>query len=231
MLTRWENLPEQMRKDSVKHYYDILAKKRPSLIVKRIFDVIISLIMLCLLSPLFLVLAILIKMDSKGPIFYRQVRVTTAGCDFRIVKFRTMIQEADKIGSLVTAGSDTRITRIGSKIRKCRLDELPQLLNVVKGEMSFVGTRPEVQKYVNAYNDEMRATLLMPAGITSLASVNFKDEDAIMDQYLAEGMNIDDAYIEHVLPEKMKYNLEYLKSFSFWGDIKLMIKTIVSVLK
>ncbi|MCO7123742.1 sugar transferase [Ihubacter massiliensis] len=230
MLMKWEDLPEEMKTDGARPYYDILVKKRASLIIKRIFDFVISLLMLCLLSPVFLVLAILIKLDSKGPVFYRQVRVTTGSRDFRIYKFRTMVQNADKIGSLVTAGNDARITKIGSKIRKCRLDELPQLLNVIKGEMSFVGTRPEVRKYVEAYDDEMRATLLMPAGITSLASINFKDEDVIMDRYLDQGMSADTAYIKYVLPEKMKYNLEYMKTFSFWDDVKLMIKTFIKVL-
>lgn len=230
MLMKWEDLPEEMKTNGARPYYNILVKKRVSLVIKRIFDFMISLLMLCLLSPIFLILAILIKLDSKGPVFYRQVRVTTGNRDFRIYKFRTMVQNADKIGSLVTAGNDARITKIGSKIRKCRLDELPQLLNVIKGEMSFVGTRPEVRKYVEAYTDEMRATLLMPAGITSLASINFKDEDVIMDQYLAQGMDTDTAYTEYVLPEKMKYNLEYMKEFSFWDDIKLMIKTFIKVL-
>ncbi|WP_332108597.1 MULTISPECIES: sugar transferase [Anaerovoracaceae] len=229
-MMKWEDLPEEMKTDGARPYYDILVKKRASLIIKRIFDFVISLLMLCLLSPVFLVLAILIKLDSKGPVFYRQVRVTTGSRDFRIYKFRTMVQNADKIGSLVTAGNDARITKIGSKIRKCRLDELPQLLNVIKGEMSFVGTRPEVRKYVEAYDDEMRATLLMPAGITSLASINFKDEDVIMDRYLDQGMSADTAYIKYVLPEKMKYNLEYMKTFSFWDDVKLMIKTFIKVL-
>lgn len=231
MFVRWEKLPEQMRKESVRPYYDILAKKGFSRNIKRLFDLIVSVIMLCLLSPVFLVLAILIKADSEGPVFYRQVRVTTGNRDFRIFKFRTMVQDADKMGNLVTTGNDARITKIGSKIRKCRLDELPQLLNVVKGEMSFVGTRPEVRKYVEAYGDEMQATLLMPAGITSLASIKFKDEDMIMDQYLEKGMSADTAYVKYVLPEKMKYNLEYIKAFSFWGDISLMVKTLIKIIR
>ena len=231
MLIRWENLPEQMKTKSVKPYYDILVDKQLSLGVKRLFDIVVSLLMIVILSPVFLILSILIKMDSEGPVFYRQVRVTTGNRDFRIFKFRTMVQNADKVGSLVTAGNDVRITRIGGKIRKCRLDEVPQLLNVLKGEMSFVGTRPEVRKYVDAYNDEMMATLLMPAGITSLASIKYKDEDAIMDRYMAEGESTDEVYVQHVLPEKMKYNLEYINRFSFWRDISLMLKTFVSVIK
>lgn len=231
MLAQWDKLPEELKTDVIRHYYDLLLKRKGSLLLKRGFDLIVSLIMIILLSPVLLVLAVLIKADSKGPVFYRQVRVTTGGRDFRIFKFRTMVQNADQIGALVTSGNDSRITKIGSKIRKCRLDELPQLFNVIKGEMSFVGTRPEVRKYVEAYKDEMKATLLLPAGITSLASIRFKDEDVMMDQYMGQGMTTDHAYVEHVLPEKMKYNLEYMRDFSFLKDIGLMWKTFVSVLK
>ena len=231
MLTRWEDLPEQMQTESIRAYYNILINKKLSLWFKRLFDIIVSLIMIVTLSPVFLILAILIKMDSEGTVFYRQVRVTRGNRDFRIFKFRTMEQNAEKVGSLVTAGNDSRITRIGSKIRKCRLDEVPQLLNVLKGDMSFVGTRPEVRRYVDAYDDEMMATLLMPAGITSLASIQYKDEDAIMDKYMAEGKSTDEAYVQYVLPEKMRYNLEYIKQFSFWRDISLMLKTFISVIR
>lgn len=231
MLAQWDKLPEELKTDAIRRYYDLLLKRKGSLLFKRGFDFIVSLVMIILLSPVLLVLAILIKADSKGPVFYRQVRVTTGGRDFRIFKFRTMVQNADQIGALVTSGNDSRITKIGGKIRKCRLDELPQLFNVIKGEMSFVGTRPEVRKYVEAYKDEMKATLLLPAGITSLASIRFKDEDVMMDQYTGQGMTTDHAYVEHVLPEKMKYNLEYIRNFSFFKDIGLMWKTFVSVLK
>lgn len=231
MLAQWDKLPEELKTDAIRRYYDLLLKRKGSLLIKRGFDFIVSLVMIILLSPVLLILAILIKADSKGPVFYRQVRVTTGGRDFRIFKFRTMVQNADQIGALVTSGNDSRITKIGSKIRKCRLDELPQLFNVIKGEMSFVGTRPEVRKYVEAYQDEMKATLLLPAGITSLASIRFKDEDVMMDQYTGQGMTTDHAYVEHVLPEKMKYNLEYIRDFSFFKDIGLMWQTFVSVLK
>lgn len=231
MLAQWDKLPEELKTDVIRRYYDLLLKRKGSLLIKRGFDFIVSLVMIILLSPVLLILAVLIKADSKGPVFYRQVRVTTGGRDFRIFKFRTMVQNADQIGALVTSGNDSRITKIGSKIRKCRLDELPQLFNVIKGEMSFVGTRPEVRKYVEAYQDEMKATLLLPAGITSLASIRFKDEDVMMDQYTGQGMTTDHAYVEHVLPEKMKYNLEYIRDFSFFTDIGLMWQTFVSVLK
>ena len=231
MFVSWDKLPEEMKNDEVRAYYDILRKRRTSLIVKRVFDVTASLIMLILLSWLFLILAVMIKLDSKGPVFFRQTRVTTGNKDFRIFKFRTMVDNADKLGSLVTTGNDMRITRVGSKIRKCRLDEIPQLINVLKGEMTFVGTRPEVRKYVSVYTNEMMATLLMPAGITSLASISFKDEDDILDEYTDKGISVDEAYVQKVLPEKMVYNLEYIKHFSFFSDIKLMLKTAVSVVR
>ncbi len=231
MWINWNKLPETMKNEQVRSYYEKLKKKRASLVVKRVFDIVVSLIMLILLSWLFLILAAAIKIDSSGPVFYRQVRVTTGNRDFRIFKFRTMVSNADVIGSLVTTGNDSRITKVGAKIRKCRLDEIPQLLNILKGEMSFVGTRPEVRKYVDRYTDEMMATLLMPAGVTSLASISFKDEDELIDTYTDKGMSVDDAYIQKVLPEKMNYNLEYMNHFGFWGDLKLMIRTFVSVIK
>lgn len=231
ILIDYEKLPEQMKNEITKQYYNKLLKKKASLIAKRIFDIIASLILLILLSPIILLLAILIKIDSKGPVFYRQERVTTYGRKFRIFKFRTMVQNADKIGTLVTIGNDNRITRIGKGIRKIRLDEVPQLINVLKGEMTFVGTRPEVQKYVDKYTDEMKATLLMPAGVTSVASIKFKDEDEILEKAVKKGKDTDLAYVEDVLPEKMKYNLEYISKFSFWYDIKICVNTVIGVLK
>ncbi len=227
ILKSYQKLPEDLQNEEVKRYYDILAKKKVNLFLKRIFDIIMSFILLVILSPIFLVLSIWIKLDSKGPVFYRQERITTYGKKFRIFKFRTMVQDADKKGSLITLGQDTRITKIGSKIRKCRLDEIPQLINILKGDMSFVGTRPEVTKYVDKYNDEMKATLLMPAGVTSRASIEYKNEDEIMDTFLNKGEKVDDIYIERVLPEKMKYNLEYIEKFSLLEDIKICIKTII----
>lgn len=231
ILPKWDNLPEEMQNDAVAGYYKILKKKKAGLVIKRVFDLTVSLAMLVILSPALAVLAVLIKLDSKGPVFYRQERVTACNRTFRIFKFRTMVQNADHIGSLVTVGNDPRITRVGSKIRKCRLDELPQLINIVKGEMSFVGTRPEVRKYVEYYTDEMMATLLLPAGVTSLASITYKDEDEIMEKHTFQGENADDAYVKYVLPEKMKYNLEYLIDFSFINDIKLMFKTVRAVVR
>lgn len=226
ILRSWDKLPEYMRNDKVKPYYELLKKRTGSLIMKRIFDIVMSLLLLMILSPVFLVVSIWIKLDSKGPVFFRQVRVTTYGKQFRIFKFRTMCENAEKKGSLVTVGNDSRITKVGEKIRHCRLDEIPQLLNVLTGDMTFVGTRPEVVKYVNAYSDEMYATLLLPAGITSVASIQYKDEDEI----LSKANNPDDAYIHEVLPDKMKYNLASIENFSFWNEIKTMANTLKAVI-
>ena len=226
ILKKYEALPENMQNNEVKEYYEILKHKKFNLITKRVFDFFAALILLIILSPIMLILAIMIKLESKGPVFYRQERITKYGKKFRIFKFRTMVQDADKKGALVTMGQDPRITKVGNKIRKCRLDELPQLLNVIKGEMSFVGTRPEVEKYVNEYSNEMRATLLMPAGISSRASIEYKDEDEIINKYLSKGEKIDDIYVKRILPEKMKWNLEYIKKFSIWEDIKICFKTV-----
>lgn len=229
ILKEFKELPKEMQNDSVLKYYDILKQKKIMLLLKRFLDFIGSLILLILLSPILIILAILIKIDSKGPVFYRQERVTTNGKIFKIFKFRTMIQDADKRGALITGKQDSRITRIGNKIRKCRLDELPQLINILKGEMSFVGTRPEVKKYVDMYTDEMKATLLMPAGVTSMASIKFKDEDEIISKQTKSGKTVDEAYVNDILPEKMKWNLEYIKKFSILEDIKICIETVIKV--
>lgn len=223
-MRSWENLPENMKNDSVKEYYDILKKRKGSLFLKRLFDVTVSGIMLLFLWPVFAVIALAIKLDSKGPVFYRQVRVTRYGEEFRIFKFRTMVTDADK-GSKLTVANDSRITRVGGFLRKYKIDELSQLIDVFRGKMSFVGTRPEVQKYVAVYTDEMLATLLLPAGITSEASVCYKDENSLLDS----SDNPEATYIERILPDKMKYNLEAVRDFSFFGDIKIMIKTVLAV--
>ncbi len=216
-----------MQTEAVKPYYEILQKKQIGLIFKRSFDIVVSLIMLLILSPVFLVLAIAIKLDSKGPVFYRQVRVTQYGKEFRIFKFRTMVNNADKIGSQVTVGGDSRITRVGKVIRECRLDEIGQLLNILGGSMTFVGTRPEVPKYVEKYTPEMWATLLLPAGVTSEASIRYKDEAALLDA--AE--DVDATYIQDVLPGKMKYNLRSIQEYSFFKDIKTMFQTVFAVVE
>lgn len=229
ILKKWEDIPQDFKNDEVKAYYDILSKKKCSLLFKRLFDIIFSLILLVILSPVMLIISILIKLDSKGPVFFRQERIAQYGKTFRIFKFRTMVQNADKMGSLVTLGKDSRITRVGNKIRKLRLDEFPQLINVLIGDMTFVGTRPEVKKYVDCYTDEMKATLLLKPGITSIASVKFKDEDEIISQYISKGESIDDVYNNRVLPEKMKYNLKYTKQVSVLEDIKICINTVIEV--
>ncbi len=225
-LKAWESLPQYMQNDAVREYYDILARRTSSLVVKRLFDIVVSAIMLIVVSPVLLILAVWIKLDSQGPVFFRQARITQYGRVFRIFKFRTMVNNADKNGSQVTVGNDSRITKVGAKIRKLRLDELPQLINVLLGDMSFVGTRPEVKKYVDAYTDEMYATLLLPAGITSEASIRYKDEDEL----LAGAENVDKVYVEQVLPGKMKHNLEAVKKFSFVGEIATMFRTVFAVL-
>lgn len=216
-----------MKNEEVKTYYNILQKKKTSLMLKRVFDVIVSILMIILLSPVLSAVSIWIKLDSKGPVFYRQERITQYGRVFRIFKFRTMVTGADKIGTLVTTKNDSRITRVGEKIRKCRLDEIPQLFNILFGDMSFVGTRPEVKKYVDVYTDEMMATLLLPAGVTSLASIQYRDEDEILAKYVDEEHSVDEVYVEKILPDKMKYNLKYLKSFSIVEDIVLCVKTVI----
>ena len=215
----------------VKKYREEIEKRKISLFLKLFLDKVLALILLIPLSPIILAIAIWIKLDSEGPVFYRQERITTYGRPFRIFKFRTMVKDADKLGAAVTEQNDPRISRAGDKLRKVRLDELPQLFNVLLGDMSFVGVRPEVAKYVNRYTDEMNATLLLPAGITSPASIEYKDEDEVIEKFKGTGRSIDDIYIEEVLPDKMKYNLEYIKNFSIVNDIKIMIQTALAVIK
>ncbi len=215
-----------MQREEVRPYYEILARKRGSLVCKRIFDVVVSTLMLVLLSPLFLLLAIAIKLDSPGPVFYRQVRVTQYGREFRIFKFRSMVANADKMGTQVTVGNDCRITRMGKLVRKCRLDEICQLIDILRGTMTFVGTRPEVPKYVAAYTPEMMATLLLPAGVTSEASIRYKDEDELLET----AKDVDAVYVQQILPDKMHYNLQSIRNFSFWEDIRTMFRTVLAVL-
>lgn len=226
MLKKWEDLPDYMRVSEVKPYYEALKKKQFSLFCKRVFDIFAATIILVVLAPVMLVIAFLIKLDSKGTVFYRQERVTTYGKHFRIHKFRTMVSNADQIGSTVTVGQDSRITKIGHRLRDFRLDELPQLFDVLQGTMSFVGTRPEAVKYVEQYKPEYYATLLLPAGITSEASIRYKNEADLLD--LAE--DVDQVYVEQVLPGKMRWNLDSVKRFGFWRDIATMFRTVAAVL-
>ena len=221
-MKSWNNLPKELQLEEVKPYYEILRKKKISRFFTRIFDIIMSLFPLLILSIFFLIIAIIIKLTSKGPVFYRQVRITRYNKEFRIFKFRTMVQDADKKGSLVTTKNDSRITGVGKFLRKTKLDELPQLINVLFGQMTFVGTRPEVKKYVDGYTNEMMATLLLPAGITSSASIKYKDEASLIEN--AE--DVDKVYIEKILPDKMKYNLDDIKKYNFFRQIGLIFKTV-----
>lgn len=225
VLKKWEQLPVEMQTDAVRRYYDILKKKQFSLFLKRIFDIVVSVVMLIVFSPIFLVLAIIIKCDSPGPVFYRQERVTQYGKCFYIHKFRTMVQNADKIGTQVTVGNDSRITRVGKIIRNCRLDEVAQLIDVLSGNMTFCSVRAEVSEYVKKYSDEMMATLLLPAGVTGIASILYKDEANLLDS----SEDVDRIYVEKILPEKMYYNLKYIEKFSFFNDIKIMFMTVFAV--
>ncbi len=224
-MISFDKLPQRFQCDEVREYYDILCKKKFSIILKRITDIFMALVMLIFLIVPIIIISIAVKCTSKGPVFYKQVRVTAYGRRFKILKFRTMVVGADKIGSLVTTDGDRRITKMGKFLRKYRLDELPQIFHVVSGKMSVVGTRPEVPKYVDSYKKEYLATLLMPAGITSLASIMYKDEEKL----LSDKDDVDTVYVEQILPDKMEYNLKYLRNFGFRSDIKLMFKTVKEV--
>ncbi len=225
MLLPFDELPEEFKNEAVKKYYDLLKLKKRSIFFKRVLDIVLSLILLVILIIPIIILSFAVKFTSRGPILYKQERVTTYNRHFFIYKFRTMVVNADKIGSLVTSKDDPRVTGIGKFLRKYRLDELPQIVNVLKGDMSFVGTRPEVPKYVDKYTPAMYATLLMPAGITSLASIKFKNEERMLES----SNSVDEDYIGIILPKKMHYNLLYLKTFGFRNDIYLMVKTIKEV--
>lgn len=227
MLREWDKLPKYMQTEEVGPYYDSLKKKKISLTLKRGFDVFSASVMLVTFSPVLIAISIMIVRDSKGGVFYRQERVTQYGRKFRIFKFRTMVANADKIGTQVTVSNDSRVTKVGEKLRKYRLDELPQLINIILGDMTLVGTRPESTHYVKSYTSEMFATLLLPAGVTSEASIKYKDEADLLDK----ADDVDKVYIEKVLPEKMKYNLESIKQFNFLQDIKTMIKTVFAVIR
>ena len=225
ILKQWNELPDEMKNSQVNMYYNILCEHKNSLAFKRIFDILFSIILLVAFSPVFLVISLLIKFDSEGPIFYRQERVTQFNKVFKIHKFRTMINKADMVGTGVTVNNDDRITKVGKFLRKYRLDELPQLIDIFLGDMTFVGTRPESVKYVKYYTDEMFATLLLPAGVTSIASIKYKDEALLLDS--AE--NADEVYVNKILPEKMKYNLQSIKDFSFLNELKTIFKTVYVV--
>lgn len=225
-LRNWDDLPRFMQCEEVREYYDILVKKKLSLKLKRAFDVVAGVCVLIVTAIPMLIIAIKVAAESPGGVFYRQERITTYGKKFRIHKFRTMVANADKIGSTVTVSGDSRITPTGAFLRKYRLDELPQVFDVLSGNMSFVGTRPEATKYVKKYKPEYYATLLLPAGITSETSIRYKDEAQLLD--VAE--DVDRVYVDEVLPAKMKFNLQYIRKFSFLGEINTMLRTCFAVL-
>ncbi len=225
MLRKWEKLPAEMRAPEVRPYWEALNRKRGQLVVKRVGDWVLAALLLVLLAIPMAVIAVLIRLDSAGPVFYRQERVTQYGKHFRIHKFRTMVANAEQLGSTVTTGHDKRITRIGARLRGHRLDELPQLLDVLSGSMSFVGTRPEAIRYVEQYRPEWRATLLLPAGITSEASIRYKDEERLLEG----AADPDRVYMEEIVPEKMKWNLESLREFGVGNDVRTMVRTVAAV--
>ncbi len=227
MLRKWEKLPKYMQTEAVRPYYDILKKKEASLYVKRCFDFIVAVLLSVILLPVFIIVSILIVRDSKGGVFYRQERVTQYGRKFKIFKFRTMVENADQIGTQVTVKNDNRVTKIGRVLRKYRLDEIPQLFNIILGDMTFVGTRPESVKYVKEYTPEMFATLLLPAGVTSETSILYKDEEKLLEQ----ATNVDEVYIKKILHEKMIYNLESVRKFGLCRELKTMIKTVLAVVR
>ena len=225
ILRNWEDLPKEMQNEQVRPYYEYLAKHKMSLAVKFLLDKVLAVSLLLVLSPIFLVIAIWIKCDSAGEVFFRQERVTRYGKKFRIYKFRTMLKNAEALGSQVTTNADMRVTKVGKKIRACRLDEIPQLINILKGEMSFVGTRPEVPRYVEHYTEEMHATLLLPAGVTSEASIEYKDEERL----LSQADDADAVYVTEILPEKMRWNYSGINKQGVVADIKIMLRTVVEV--
>lgn len=227
MLKNWVDLPGFVKVDEVRPYWEVLNKKRGQLLLKRVFDLVVAIILLILLSIPMAVIAVIIKVEDPGPVFYRQERVTRYGKHFRIHKFRTMVVNAEKIGTAVTVGDDPRITKIGKKLRRLRLDELPQVFDVIEGTMSFVGTRPEAVRYVERYKPEWMATLLLPAGITSEASIRYKDEDKLLNA----ATDPDRVYMEEIVPQKMKWNLESIKDFSFGHEILTMFRTVAAVLR
>ena len=215
-----------MQTEEVKKYYGILNSKKGYLIAKRIFDFTLSLVMSLVFLPFIVLVGIMIKIDSPGKVFFLQKRVTTNGKVFKIFKFRTMKENSEKLSG-VTIDNDPRITKLGKYLRKFRIDEIPQIFNILTGDLSFVGARPESVKYVKEYSPEMYATLLMPAGVTSPASILFKDEAEL----LKGAKNPDETYVKDILPKKMEYNLEYIENCSLLYDIKVMFKTVIAVIK
>lgn len=191
--------------------------------IKRIFDIIVSLIGIIIISPILIIVAISIKLDSKGNVLFLQKRIGKDGKPFNIYKFRTMVSNAEKLGAQITVGKDSRITRVGAFLRKYKIDELPQLFNVLKGDMSLVGPRPEVPKYVELYTEEEKKVLEVRPGITDLASIRYSDENDI----LGKVENPEEYYINVIMKDKLKLNLEYIEKSNIFFDIYLIIKTIL----
>lgn len=204
-----------------------LKKKRASLALKRAMDIVLSAGGIVVLSPVLLLIALAIVIDSRGGVFYRQVRVGRNGREFRIFKFRTMVSDADKRGLLITVGADSRITRVGKILRKTKLDELAQLFNVLKGDMSFVGPRPEVPRYVAMYTPAQRNVLLVRPGITDYASVAYRDENDL----LAGADDPERVYIEEIMPAKLELNRQYLSQIGVLTDLKLIFSTVIAVVR
>lgn len=239
LLKDWKDLPEFMRADEIRPYWEVLNKRRGQLALKRVFDIVMSLVLFIILLIPMLVIAIAIKLGSPGPVLYRQIRITQYGRKFKINKFRTMYDRteeqlsrekknpAEEDSSLVTILNDRRVTKVGKVLRKYRLDEFPQVINVLTGDMSFVGTRPEVLKYVEKYRVEWNATLLMPAGITSECSIQYKDEDKLLNG----ADDVDCVYVNVVLPKKMVWNLKSIRQFGFKRDVLTMFQTVFAVLR
>ncbi len=225
LLPKFDELPKPLQFPEIKPYYEFLHHRRGRLICKRVFDFFASFLLILLLSPLFAVIGIWIACDSKGPVFFRQTRITQFGKPFSIYKFRTMVVNAPELGAPITTKEDTRVTGAGKFLRRLRMDELPQLFNVLKGQMSFVGVRPEVPRYVREYTPKMMATLLLPAGITSPASIAFSKEEEL----LADSKDPEKTYLERILPQKMKSNLSYIQSFSLTGDLKILWQTVQTI--
>lgn len=225
VLKDWDELPPELRCDELRPYYDILRRHRGGLAAKRGFDIAASALLLAALSPVLLAVSAAVAADSRGGVFFLQERVTAYARHFKIIKFRTMVPDAESLGSQLTMSGDMRVTRVGRFLRKSRLDELPQLVNILVGDMSFVGTRPEVPRYVARYTNEMLATLLLPAGVTSEASIRYKDEYKL----LTGAESIDDAYVQKVLPGKMYYNLKAIEDFSILNELRTMLRTVLAV--
>jgi len=224
-VCKWEKLPPEFQMSEVRPYWEKLRKKNFYFFWKRLFDILFASFSIIILCPLFLVVSLAIKMESKGPVFYRQERITQYGKTFYIHKFRSMLSNSDK-SSLITIKNDDRITSVGKIIRKFKIDELGQIIDIFLGNMTLVGTRPEVKKYVNSYTSAMMSTLLIPAGLTSTASILFKDENSLFDSCAC----IDDIYLGKILPIKMEYNLNDLSKSSIFHDTKILFLTFFAVI-